>query len=597
MVKNSFQRGYRSLAGWGMTFLWRTSRFHTLSFVLSSFVQVAVEVAQLWVAALVVGEIGTIIISRGTPDKLYLLAASSIALRIVDKIAWTLLWYHERQLYLKGSSETYRMFNTKLSSLSVSQHHSGEIRKLIDRLDYEGYAWKPLNFSFSLLYAIHALTQFLTSSIILITQLPLVVLLLVIGVAPTMFIQRKSGDLGWGIWGDVGDKSRIFWGVANHLSRKETIEEIIPQRSAPYLLKRAHEAIDEYTTKAMAIRKRFAQYSVVGAVFEMIMAGVSYVWFILQAVAGKLAFDSFVFMSSLIWQTLSSVRLVVNQVADALQNVPFMRDFIAFSELKNDLPMAENPLRLGNEPLTIEFQNVSFAYPGHKRHSIKNVSLTLQPGDHVALVGLNGAGKTTFIRLLLRFYDPTEGRILVNGTDLREIDLDSYYKHIGTLFQSFNKYPLEFMKNITLSNDTDTKRYKQALEISGADEVLAGINGEDTYLQPEFIDGTELSGGQWQRVALARNIYAASDVYILDEPTSAIDALSEQKIFDKLYKELEGKSLITVSHRFNTVRRADEILVLENGRITEQGAHSELMKRKGPYFEMYTAQAEGYNDK
>lgn len=143
-----------------------------------------------------------------------------------------------------------------------------------------------------------------------------------------------------------------------------------------------------------------------------------------------------------------------------------------------------------------------------------------EAGGHIALVGLNGAGKTTLIRLLLRFYDPTEGRILVNGTDLREIDLDSYYKHIGTLFQSFNKYPLEFMKNITLfSNDTDTKRYKQALEISGADEVLAGINGEDTYLQPEFIDGTELSGGQWQRVALARNIYAASDVYILDEPT------------------------------------------------------------------------------
>lgn len=596
MVKNSFQRGYRSLAGWGMTFLWRTSRFHTLSFVLTSFVQVAVEVAQLWVAALVVGEIGTIIISRGTPDKLYLLAASSIALMIVDKIAWTLLWYHERQLYLKGSSETYRMFNTKLSSLSVSQHHNGEIRKLIDRLGYEGYAWKPLNFSFSLLYAIHALTKFLTSSIILITQLPLVVLLLVIGVAPTMFIQRKSGDLGWGIWGDVGDKSRIFWGVANHLSRKETMEEIIPQRSAPYLLKRAHEAIDEYTTKAMAIRKRFAQYSVVGAVFEMIMAGVSYVWFISQAVAGKLAFDSFVFMSSLIWQTLSSVRLVVNQVADALQNVPFMRDFIAFSELKNDLPMAENPLRLGDEPLTIEFQNVSFAYPGHKRHSIKNVSLTLQPGDHVALVGLNGAGKTTFIRLLLRFYDPTEGRILVNGVDIKNIDLDSYYIHIGTLFQSFNKYPLSFEDNIVLSGRKKFKKYQQALDISGANAVRGKLRSSRTFLSPEFEDGVDLSGGEWQRVAIARNLYAGGDVFILDEPTSAIDSLTEQDIFEKLYKKFEGRTLITVSHRFNTVRRADRVVVFSNGQIIETGSHTALMRQNGLYHEMFRSQAAGYKE-
>jgi ATP-binding cassette subfamily B protein len=231
-----------------------------------------------------------------------------------------------------------------------------------------------------------------------------------------------------------------------------------------------------------------------------------------------------------------------------------------------------------------------------KAYSLQNITLTLQPGEHVALVGLNGAGKTTLIRLLLRFYDPTEGRILVDGIDLKEIDLESYYRHIGTLFQTFNKYPLEFKNNITLSNATDTERYNQSLKISGADSVLKTIANDQVFLQPEFENGTDLSGGQWQRVAIARNMYAASDMYILDEPTSAIDAITEQKIFDKLYAELNGKTLVTVSHRFNTVRRAEKIIVLEDGKIVEQGTHEALMKNAGLYYDMFTSQASGYSD-
>lgn len=589
--------GYFSLVRWAATFLFGVSPRYYVGYVITMIAQVAIELAQLWVAALVISEIGAIISGGGNTEQVLTLAGISIVLMTLDKTAWSLLSLFERQLYILGSGGIYRKFNRQLASLSVAQHNNPDVRKLIDRLEYEGYAWKPLNFSFELLYTSHAALRFATSSSIIITQLPVVVLLLIAGVIPVLFVQRKSGSVGWGIWGDVGDNSRIFWSVSSNLKHKNDIEEIIPQQSASYLLDRADAAIHTYTKKTSQVRKHYSLYEIAAGVFEMLMAGASYLWLIMRTLGGAIPFNTFVFLSSLIWQTLSSIRLVLLSIARSLEEAPFMEDFVRFTSLKNDLAMVDSPKNVGEKPLTITFENVSFCYPRQKRYSLRHVSFSLEAGGHIALVGLNGAGKTTLIRLLLRFYDPTEGRILVNGTDLREIDLDSYYKHIGTLFQSFNKYPLEFMKNITLSNDTDTKRYKQALEISGADEVLAGINGEDTYLQPEFIDGTELSGGQWQRVALARNIYAASDVYILDEPTSAIDALSEQKIFDKLYKELEGKSLITVSHRFNTVRRADEILVLENGRITEQGAHSELMKRKGLYFEMYTAQAEGYNDK
>lgn len=585
---------YFKLFTWAINYLWVASKRHFVGHLATITVQVATEITQVWVAALVIDKIGSILLSGAEVGSLYYLISISVGLMVLDKICWVMIAHFERQLYLMGSSKSYQLFNGQLARLSVSQHNNPEIRQLIDRLEYEGYAWKPLNFSFSIIYAIHAGMRFIASSTILLIQLPIVVLLLVIGSIPSIFIQRKSGDSGWGIWGDVGDSSRIFWGVSHNLKQKETIEEIKPQRSANYLLERAHKAINTYTSKAMAIRTRFAKLSIYGALFEMLMAGTSYLWLVTRAVAGKVSFDNFIFMSSLIWQTLSSVRMVSTQVADALYSAPFMRDYIRFIELKDDLPRPDNPIALKNEPLSIEFRNVSFSYPGSHSKSLDDVSLTIKPGEHIALVGLNGAGKTTLIRLLLRFYDPDKGEILINNVDIRQIDLDSYYAHIGTLFQSFNRYPLEFRNNITLSSKSNSSKYKQALDISGANSVLRKIASEKTFLRPEFKKGADLSGGEWQKVALARNIYAGGDLFILDEPTSAIDSLAEKEIFDKLYKKLEGKSLITVSHRFNTVRKASRIIVLEKGRIIEQGTHNELMQTKGPYRQMFTSQAEGY---
>lgn len=595
MKKKSRELGYLKLSAWGMRFLWQTSRKNTLGYIICIILQITAEVIQLWVASMVVNEVAKIVTSHVSIGHVLVLAAIMIGLMMIDKVAWQLLGYFERQVYLEGSGNIYLKFNQKMAELSVAQHHHPEIRKLMDRLEYEGYFYKPLNFSFELLYAMHAGLRFITSSIIIMQQLPFVVLMLVVGTLPVLYIQRKSGDKGWGIWGDIGDSSRVFWGISSLLRNKEAVEEMTPQRSKPFLLSQASSAIVQYTTKAMRIRRQYTLYEIGAGLFEMIMAGASYLWLVFRAVSGFVTFGSFVFLSSLIWQTLSSVRLVTQSIAKMLENVPFMRDFVKFTSLENDLPVAENShVITADDTLSIEFRHVSFKYPRQKGYSLQDISLTITPGEHLALVGLNGAGKTTLIRLLLRFYDPTEGAIYVNGVDLREIDLDSYYQHVGTLFQVFNRYPLSFEANVTLSNKKSRDKYEHALDVSGADAVLKKLANEHVPLSPDFEHGVDLSGGQWQRVAIARNMYAGGEMFILDEPTSAIDALAEQQIFEKLYRELQGKILITVSHRFNTVRKANTIIVLEQGRIVEKGSHAELMKNTGQYHDMFTTQAEGY---
>jgi len=586
---------YRYLLGWSTRFLWQSSAKDVVGYCVFIAVQVISEVAQLWLAALIVAEIGKIFLTQGSGEYVLLLAILSIVLMTIDKIAWQILGFFERRIYLYASANTYLMFNNKLAELSISQHNDTEIRQMVDRIEYEGYMWKPINFSMELLYTLHAFIRFVVSSIVIFTVLPLVVLLLFIGVLPMLYVQSKSGDAGWGIWGDIGDGSRVFWGITHILRRREGIEEVKPQQSSSFLLNKAFATIRDYTARAIKVRNKYTKYEASASVFEMLLAGLSYLWLVWKAIGGGLSFERFIFTSTLIWQTLSSIRLVTTSIGRAIMIVPFMNDFTTFLSMKNSLPLRGEPIIPDGQGLTIELRNVNFSYPESDSPQINDVSFTINDGDHIALVGENGAGKTTLIRLLLRFYDPDAGSILVNGVDLRDIDLDWYYSKVGSLFQSFNHYPLSYRDNITLTDKVDTQRYKATLELSGADKVLDTIGSDARMLGQGFTKGADLSGGQWQKVAIARNMYRNADLYILDEPTSAIDAIAEQQIFNKLFKEFSNKTLITVSHRFNTVRKAGTILVLENGKIVEVGSHEELCEQKNSlYYTMFSAQAEGY---
>jgi ATP-binding cassette subfamily B protein len=229
--------------------------------------------------------------------------------------------------------------------------------------------------------------------------------------------------------------------------------------------------------------------------------------------------------------------------------------------------------------------------------SVGRFAFVIEPGQSVALVGTNGAGKSTIIKLLCRFYDVTGGQILINGVDLRALDLAHWYEHLGTLFQDFVQYKLTVRDNVLFGDPArvDERAMVEAVRKAGAAALVDELpGGYDQILGTEFADGEQLSGGQWQKLAIARAFYQSAPVLIMDEPTSAIDAEAEYEIFNNLEAEYHDKTLILVSHRFSTVRNADRILVIEDGRIVEQGSHDEMLAEAGRYAAMFAMQAAGY---
>ena len=295
------------------------------------------------------------------------------------------------------------------------------------------------------------------------------------------------------------------------------------------------------------------------------------------------------------------VTVLVATSSSIYEGTLFIDNMIVFmNEKKHIVPTAEHPLHVTRHiGHTIEFQNVSFRYPGTKRDVLQDVSFTIQPGDTVVLVGLNGAGKTTLLKLLTRLYDPTQGRILLDGHDIKEYDTEELYAMFGVIFQDFGKYAFTVKENISFGEITkpmDPEAIKEAAKASAAEEFISQLPAAyDTPLMRIFDpNGIEPSIGQWQKLAIARAFYSDSDVLILDEPTASLDAIAEQEIFNQFDHLRKDKTTFFVSHRLSSATIATKILVLENGRLIETGTHTELIKKEGVYYELFSTQANRY---
>ncbi len=333
--------------------------------------------------------------------------------------------------------------------------------------------------------------------------------------------------------------------------------------------------------------------SVVNCIFFAMIA--------MQVFDGRILIGDYSLYTGALTSIASTVAALIKVSASVYEGTLFVDNLISFMEVEPTVvPSVMTPRRVAHgAPHTVEFRHVSFAYPGTDKRVLDDVNLCFAPGETVVLVGLNGAGKTTLIKLLTRLYDPTEGQILLDGYDIREYDVNDLYALFGIIFQDFGKYAVSVSENIQFGNirrERDEERIRHAAMQANADEYIRKLpEGYDTSLMRIFEpEGLELSIGQWQKLAIARAFYSESDILILDEPTASLDPMAEQEIFNQFDSLRRGKTSIFVSHRLSSATTASKIVVMEYGRVIEEGDHKALMARKGRYFELFSTQAKRY---
>jgi ATP-binding cassette subfamily B protein len=325
----------------------------------------------------------------------------------------------------------------------------------------------------------------------------------------------------------------------------------------------------------------------------------AYVFVIWRTISGSLSIGSLFFLTNAIQQASINIQQVFSTLAGIADQALFLTDLLAFFDMKPTIRSKPNaisvphPFRQG-----FEFRNVGFRYPGTQRMVLEGFNFHLRPGERVALIGENGQGKTTIVKLITRLYDPSEGQVLLEGVDLREYDLEDLYGKIGVIFQDFMRYEMTARENIAVGRVEDIDRTDlilAAAEKGLADEVVRKLPlNYEQILGRRFEGGVDLSGGEWQKIALARAYLRNAEVLILDEPTAALDARSEFEVFQRFAELTTGKMALFISHRFSTVRMADRIIVLENGKIAEEGNHEQLTRHGGRYAEMFEMQAASY---
>ncbi|MEI7990441.1 MAG: ABC transporter ATP-binding protein [Chloroflexota bacterium] len=316
---------------------------------------------------------------------------------------------------------------------------------------------------------------------------------------------------------------------------------------------------------------------------------------------GALGIGQFTLVFQQTMNLASSAEAILSQYSSMSIRIKYIDKFFEFMNMKPLITTNTKDITtIPNEPTPtqIEFVDVSFRYPGTEINILHNFNMKINSGEKIALVGENGAGKSTIIKLILRFYDVTEGKILLNGTDIKNVDLGKWRTSVGALFQDFIKYQFTFKENIVLGNTRNQNNkdlMNEVVEKAGIEECLQNLpNGYQQVVGKMFDGGMDLSGGQWQKLALARAFYRDAPILILDEPTSAIDAKAEYEIFERVQKLQDNKTVIIISHRFSTVRNADRILVLNGGKIIEEGDHQQLLAKDGVYAELFNLQAKGY---
>ncbi len=485
----------------------------------------------------------------------------------------------------------------KRATLDLAHYENPEFQNLMTRAFVRGNG-VITNLADMQFRTFALLASVIVSSFVII-RYPLIFGLILVSLIPSFVVDIKYGNRQWTIWGENSERRRRFDHLRWHITGRVGVTQAKNLQTTSKILAMAEDILHSFKKDQWRVDTARFWWGMLSAICVAFGFGYSFWILVRYALAGAIPVGEIVFLVSVMGQFIGSANSFLTGFARQYEQSLYVKDIFEVLDTKPHVIVPLHPTRLGlTTAPRIEFKNVWFRYDEKSEWVLKDMSITIEPGEKIALVGENGAGKTTFLKLLTRVYDPTKGTILIDGVNLRDVAPDEWMNYLAILLQEYLSYDFPTWESIAMGRSSETpsrERAIRAARLAGADEFIdAWEQTYDTQLGREFTGGVEPSKGQQQKLAIARTLYREGLVVVLDEPTASVDALAEERIFSQMEEAISGRTLILVSHRFNTVQGVDRILVFSHGELVESGSHRELVQKDGYYNKMWESQAKSY---
>ena len=578
--------------------VWETNHWYAILDAILRLIRSAIPVSILYVGKLIIDEV--VMLSKGlTADHTYLweLVAAEFALAIISDALTRATILIDSLLGDLFSNYTSIKIMEHAATLDLDQFEDSAFYDKLERARQQTVGRTIL-----LSQILTQVQDIITMAFLMVGLMafnPWLILLLLIAIVPAFLGESYFNDRSYALTRGQTPERRELDYMRYLGASDETAKEVKLFNLSGFLIDRFKTLSNKFYDDNKKLSIKRASWGIFFALLGSAGYYTAYIVMILKTVEGALTIGTLTFLAGSFRQLRSLLENILSRFTTVSQGAIYLRDFFEFFEIEPKIAIAKKPVPFPN-PIKqgFTFENVGFRYHNSDKWANRHLSFTLHAGEKLALVGENGAGKTTLVKLLARLYDPTEGRILLDGVDLREYDIMDLRRNTGIIFQDFLRYQMSFAQNIAVGN-IDEQHNRPLIELS-AEKSLANILARklpdqyDQALGRRFNNGVELSGGEWQKIALARAYMKDAQLLILDEPTSALDARAEYEVFLRFAELTKGKSAVLISHRFSTVRMADRILVLDKGELIQIGSHEELLQQKGRYAELFHLQAQGY---
>lgn len=592
-----------------LAMVWRASPALTATMVLLRIARAIMPVSMLWVGKLIIDEVVRLIALEGRPEALtdwwqsglaghlVTLILVELGLALASDLLGRLVTYSDNLLQERLVISLSTRLMDHSADLDLASFEDAGFQDRLDRARRQTMGRIPL--VGQIMQQLQDGVTVISFGAGLVAYNPWLVILLAIALVPTLIGQMHFNaalyEMNWRRAPERRERDYLRMVGAN----AELAKEVKIFGLNRFLRDRYLELAERFYAENRAInRRQLAVMALLTAIGTLCYYG-AYLWIIGRTLTGTLSLGDLTFLSGSFLRLRGLIEGLLSSFSSMAAQALYLDDLYSFFAEKPAIASPEHALPLPR-PIRegLRFEGVGFRYPGAERWTLRNLSFTIGAGETVALVGENGAGKTTIVKLLARLYDPTEGRILLDGRDLRDYDLDDLRAAVGVIFQDFVRYAMSASDNIAagrIEARADRPRIETAATRALADQVIAKLpEGYDQMVGKRFARGIELSGGEWQKLAIARAYMREAQILILDEPTAALDARAEFEVFQRFKDLSAGRTSLLISHRFSSVRMADRIIVLEHGKVQDQGTHDALLAREGRYRELFELQAQGY---